>query len=371
MRPLPPSAALAAAALLAACGGSLPGPRFPTPAPGTVAAHGYTTIGNAIFDSTGARRIFHGVNRPSLEWRPDGLQFGPADYALIRSWKADLVRIPLNQDFWLRGAAQHDSTYPATVDRVVREALAAGLHVLLDLHWSDRGDLSIRKSAQQRMPDANSIEFWKEVAAKYKDETHVFFDLYNEPHDVSWKQWRDGGRLDVAYVGDEHNRDEPYLAAGMQQLYDAVRSTGARNLVFVGGLDWGYDLTGVPEHRISGFNIVYSTHPYIWKKDWVPRAFFLAETDPVFMGEFGSGDCSTRTYSDAIELADRLQLSWAAWAWYGAAGSGVCKFPTLIKDWSGAPTPMGEVVKAALARYLPSGMLPEKTAEGKATSASR
>ncbi len=363
MRRLHLPAALAAAAILASCGHSLPAPSSPTPAVGRVAAHGYTTVGNAIFDSTGARRVFHGLNRPSLEWRSDGEQFSPADFALIHDvWKSDLVRIPLNQDFWLKGAAQYDSTYAATVDRVVHQALAAGLHVLLDLHWNDRGDLQVRKSGQQRMPDVNSIEFWKQVAARYKGETHVFFDLYNEPHDVTWKQWHDGGMLDVGIVGDERKRDEPFVAAGMQQLYDAVRSTGARNLVFVGGLDWGYDMTGVPAHPIRGYNIVYSTHPYVWKHSWREKAFFLAATEPLFMGEFGTGDCSTHSYTEAIALADSLQLSWAAWAWYGHAED-ICKWPTVIKDWSGTPTVMGDVVKAALARYLPSGLLP---GEGKA-----
>lgn len=358
MRRLRFAAALAAAAVLASCGRSLPAPRFPTPAPGAVAAHGYTTVGNAIFDSTGARRVFHGVNRPSLEFNPRGEHFAPADFALIRDgWKSDLVRIPLNQDYWLKGAALYDSTYEATVDRVVRDALAAGLHVLLDLHWNDRGDLGIARAGQQRMPDVNSIAFWKQVAAKYRDETHVFFDLYNEPHDVTWAQWRDGGMLDVGIVGDERKRDEPFVAAGMQQLYDAVRSTGARNLVFVGGLDWGYDLTAVRQHRIQGYNIVYSTHPYSWKHHWAEKAFFLAATEPLFMGEFGSGDCSTQPYTDAIALADSLQISWASWAWYGQAQD-ICKWPTVIKDWNGTPTVMGEVVKAALARYLPSGLLP-------------
>ena len=32
----------------------------------------------------------------------------------------------------------------------------------------------------------------------------------------------------------------------MQQLYDTVRATGAQNLVIIGGLNWAYDLSGVP-----------------------------------------------------------------------------------------------------------------------------
>ena len=330
----------------------------PTPRAGAVAPHGYATVGNAIYDSTGAPRIFHGVNRPSLEWRPDGVAFSAGDFALMRDWKADLVRIPLNQDFWLKGAKQYDPAYEATVDRVVRLALAAGLHVLLDLHWSDRGNLAIERSGQQRMPDANSVEFWKQLAARYRDESHVFFDLYNEPFGVSWEVWQKGGNP-PPFTRDDGKVDSAFVAVGMQEIYDAVRGTGARNLVFIGGLDWGYDLTGVPSHRIKGYNIVYSTHPYQWKPEWESRAFFLAQTDPVFMGEFGSGDCGTAPYTAAIEQADRVQASWAAWAWWGGSqGEGICKFPTIVDGWQGKATPMGAVVKAALARYEASGRLP-------------
>ncbi|MEZ4302666.1 MAG: cellulase family glycosylhydrolase [Polyangiaceae bacterium] len=86
----------------------------------------------------------------------------------------------------------------------------------------------------------------------------------------------------------------------MQSLYDAVRATGANNLVLIGGLDWAYSLQGVPAHRIQGFNIVYVTHPYNypgkqpgdWDNDWG----FLTATDPVMVTEFGSFDCSTWYY---------------------------------------------------------------------------
>ncbi len=333
---------------------------------GIVAARGYTTFANAIFDSTGSVRVFHGVNRPSLEWRPDGEHLGAEDFRLMRQvWRSDLVRIPVNQDFWLEGAALHHPDYRANVERAVRQALDAGLHVLIDLHWSDKGDLQIKRAGQQRMPDVNSLAFWKEIAALYRSESHVFFDLYNEPHDVSWEIWRDGGSAPTVTMPDGKT-DSAFTAVGLQQLYDAVRGAGAENLVIAGGLDWGYDLSGVPTHRLTGHNIVYSTHPYIWKKEWQSRAFFLAATDPVIMGEFGSGDCSTKPYEDAIALADRHRTSWLAWAWWSGQPDQICKFPAILASWDGTPSATGAVVKAALARYLPSGLLPPAVAVAEA-----
>ena len=48
----------------------------------------------------------------------------------------------------------------------------------------------------------------------------------------------------------------------MQKLVDTVRSAGASNLVLVGGLDWGYDLSQIATYHLNGTNIVYDTHPY-------------------------------------------------------------------------------------------------------------
>ena len=163
-------------------------------------------------------------------------------------------------------------------------AETAGLDVVLDLHWSDSGvfdNCLVNKGCeQQRMADVNSLTFWSEVATRYQNDGRVMFELYNEPNQVSWSAWKSGGPANG------------FQAVGMQQLYDTVRATGAQNLVLIGGLDWAYDLSGVPANRIAGYNIAYATHPYDAGSrrpaDW-GRAFgFLTRTDPVVITEFGN-----------------------------------------------------------------------------------
>ena len=158
------------------------------------------------------------------------------------------------------------------------------------------------------------------------------FELYNEPHDVSWSVWRSGGTASSGFQ-----------AVGMQQLYDAVRATGAQNLVIIGGLDWAYDLSGVPANRIDGYNIAYATHPYnapgkqpvLWDSAWG----FLTETDPIIVTEFGDTEtaCATDYSAALIQYADAHVTSWTAWAWY----PGGCSFPALIDDWSATPSAFG------------------------------
>jgi hypothetical protein len=169
----------------------------------------------------------------------------------------------------------------------------------------------------------------------------VLFELYNEPKVIPWEVWLSGGSVD------------DFTAVGMQQLYDAVRSTGATNLVIVGGIDWAYDLSGVADHPVQGYGILYATHPYDFSNkqpsDWDRAWGFLTSTAPVIVTEFGSltDSCPTAYSKQLIEYADAHEASWTAWAWY----VGGCKFPSLITNWSGTPSPSGEVVKAALLGY--------------------
>lgn len=294
-------------------------------------------MGNTIYDADGNVHIFRGVARPSLEWNVNGENLSAQDYQRMAGWGANVVRIAVNQGFWLNGSTAYAPAYEGTIDQNIDWALAAGLDVILDLHWSDRGDFGTWPD-QQRMADQNSILFWQQVATKYKDDGRILFELYNEPHDITWDVWRNGGPS-----GDGFN------AVGMQQLYDTVRATGANNLVILGGVHWAYDLSGVPSHAITGHNIVYATHLYNFP-DKLPPAWaqawgFLTDTYPVFITEFGNVmSCDPDYSSDVVDYAATRGLSWTAWAWY----VGGCEFPSLITDWSGTPSPEGQVVRAAL-----------------------
>jgi endoglucanase len=133
-----------------------------------------------------------------------------------------------------------------------------------------------------------------------------------------------------------------------------VRATGAHNLVIVGGLYWGYDLSHVPANRIDGYNILYSTHPYnnapargprFWDVYWGA----LTATDPVIVTEFGDTNptCAPDFAAQVVAYADAHGAGWTAWGWY----PGGCAFPALINDWAGTPSALGELVGSALATY--------------------
>src|SRR6266571_3466148 len=96
------------------------------------------------------------------------------------------------------------------------------------------------------MPDQDSVTFWQQVAGIYKNYRNVLFEIYNEPHWLdNWPCWRNGCAIVGDYsglTGHDHSRYN-YQAVGMQTLLDIIRLSGANNLVVVGGIDWGFDLS--------------------------------------------------------------------------------------------------------------------------------
>ena len=316
---------------------------------------GFSIIGNKIFDPGSCKPVlFHGAARPSLQWwynaDDEFAQFGQ-QAAMLKSWGANLIRLPVSQSYWVAGtywnrqAVAAGIDYKAKVVNAVQQARALGLTVIVDLHSSDRGDAGYSATPDiWKMADANnSIPFWRDVAATFKNDGGVIYELYNEPHpredvwvdqqmDVqAWKLWRDGGLVEAGkdYPCADCATLPAYTAAGMQQLYDVVRSTGARNLVLMNGVHWGYSLQGVPQYRVNGYNIIYGTHPYDWadkQPDQFEKEFgFLAATDPVMISEFGSYTCAPDPaahtlgpdYNKAVlDYADQKGMSWVAWAFW-------------------------------------------------------
>ena len=287
---------------------------------------------------------------------------------VMAAWGANVVRISLNQDFWLKADANgnanptYDSSYEATVDQQVQWAKMYKLDVILDLHWSDKGDfavaancLSAKTGCQQDMADAHSVLFWQQLATKYKDNPQVLFELYNEPKvggymptSANWDTWLNGGT------------SSGFAVHGMQELYNAVRMSGAQNLVIIGGLNWANDLSGVPAHAVNGSNIIYNTHVYqtSMPSSWDASFGSLSAKYPVIATEFGdhSGSCSTALSSNFIAYANKKgsngdnppsELSWTAWAFYSANGVDQCKFPTLLSSWY-TPNVSGMIVQSAL-----------------------
>jgi endoglucanase len=316
---------------------------------GTTTSSAYTVEGNKIVNSAGQDVYLHGVDRPSLEWSCSGSSvtgqgtgIPASDFTTMhKDWNADSVRIAVSEDRWLSGTASTCSTYQSNVETAVKNALAAGMIAIIDLHWSDQGN-GANATGQQCMPDQNSVTFWQQVATMYKSNPNVWFELYNEPYPpgssqtAEWNTLENGGSVTCNSLTGNHSAT--WNAPGMQTLVNTVRATGAKNIVIAGGLSFSSVLAGEP--TLTGGNVAYSVHPYENTSDpdgstdgsWANNFGNRAAVVPVIATEFGDKSCGAPTYDNAIlSYFKAHDMGFTAWAWY----VGGCSFPSLITNAAG------------------------------------
>jgi endoglucanase len=292
--------------------------------------------------------------------------------AAMRSWGFNAARVELNESCWLgvQGVkpAYSGMPYREAIERYVDALNAAGMYVIIDMHFSSTGT-GRKATGQEPMPDETyAPAFWSSVAAAFKNDPAVIFDLFNEPYpnrntdsEAAWKCVLDGSAGGTC-------SGFRYEAAGMQQLLDSVRATGATNVVMVGGPQFAGDLDRWLQYEPTDplHQLAASIHIY-WKS--VKRPDFspcfdsacwrevlapLSAEVPIVVGEVGELDCADTLYPPFLEFADEHDISYLAWAWFvGRCASE----PSLLTSYTGTPTAYGVGYREHLAA-LGLGTLP-------------
>ena len=312
--------------------------------------------GNRLVDANGRTVRLLGVSRSSFEyacaqgWGMSSGRLDNASIAAMKKWRINTVRLPLNEACWLGletvKPEYRGENYRREILAYVKRLHAAGLYVVLDLHWNAPGNEPALNDWYHADAD-HSPAFWRSVAKTFRTDRAILFDLYNEPHDITWKCWRDGCRV-------PEGPRAPGLAAGMQQLVNAVRSTGSKHPLLLGGINWGNDLSGWlrwrpadPARQLVASVHVYASNACGEKACWDAVIAPVARRVPVVTGEIGQGDCKHDFIERYMSWADRHGVSYLAWAWNDWG----CEKPGLIKDYDGTPTSTyGEGFRAHLAR---------------------
>ena len=145
----------------------------------------------------------------------------------------------------------------------------------------------------------------------------------------------------------------------MQQMINAVRSTGANNVLMLGGEEYSNDLTDWLQYEPTDpdHNLVASWHSYNFntcstQSCWTSQVAPVAASVPVVAGEIGENDCAGSYITPLTTWMESEGISFLAWAWNAdfACSSG----PGLITDYTGTPTAYGAAYKAIL-QALPAG----------------
>lgn len=360
--------------------------------------------GNRLMNDIGDVVVLRGINRSGMEYTERGSKGGHFATArlnagitlanvrqMVIEWGANVLRVPLNQEWVLTR-----DDYLNDLDRIIEMAAAFGAYTILDLQWFDdhrafgwwnsRRDPKIDANRVPPLPEANSVRMWQLLADRYRRQTAVLYDIFNEPHRPVVDN-KDPLNNDTEFIALPVRTDTEWAEqwhAWVRRIEHAIHTRHGDAVLLVGGWDWSLDLTRAPVLGSTGAplpNVVYSAHVYrldrsSTRTDTIDKIKALTGGDllrakhPVFFGEWGGDatqdkqgvaqpppwDSEILTWGNDLEqylrsghrFTDGLWrgiAGWTAWSWLdwpplaSAAGT-----PAGIA----APTEFGELVRGAL-----------------------
>ncbi|MDE3149792.1 MAG: glycoside hydrolase family 5 protein [Acidobacteriota bacterium] len=335
------------------------------------------TAGGAIVDSNGVRVHLNAVNWYGSEGEDyvvEGLQANTISNIVheIQSRGFNAVRLPWSLELYennpvvgnyalTANPALEGNTALTILDQVVNALTGAGIMVILDNHGSS-SDIKNEDGCwyDSAYPESSWINGLEGMAQRYANNPLVIgMDLRNEPHSTSYCTATWGGSANT----DWH--------AAAERGGNAVLSVNANLLIFVEGVNYAADLSGVSSLPIAlnvANHVVYEAHDYgfwysglagytNWYNKITPKWGYLvngSNPQPLWIGEFGTchtaSTCVSSTnntdkgyWFDFITSYIRdFNVDWSYWAMNGttetqmAAGfGGEETYGVLNMAWNG------------------------------------
>jgi hypothetical protein len=252
------------------------------------------------------------------------------DLVTASGWKTHVVRLPVYGSGSTRAgqpnnfpengpASAQDTWFNSFLKPAVDYATSKNLYAIVD--WHEIASASAR--------DAAAKAFWTYMAPKFKNQSNVLYEVFNEDSDTNqWSNWQP-------------------LAQGWVNI---IRNAGANNVVLVGGPQWAQTIGGSATNPITGGNIAYVAHIYCSHYNNASSKSYIANqvaqaaaAAPVFITEWGysASENDTAGYVTWMKnFGSTYGASWTAWvispSWTPSmfnADRSVTAFGQSVKDW--------------------------------------
>jgi hypothetical protein len=241
--------------------------------PSPVELHGQLRVRDGVLeDQHGERVQLKGVSSMWLNWEEDGFAENVTALRWMRNnWRLNVVRASMGIE--PGGAYLSDpETARARVQRIVDNAIDAGVYVIID--WHDH-------NAHEHEDEA--IAFFRDMATAYGETPNVIYEPFNEPLQVDWS-----------------SLVKPYHEA----VVGAIRPIDPDNIIILGTPTWSQDVERPAQSPVAGDNLMYTLHFYsCTHKDWLRKKgdYALGNGLALFVTEWGAthaaptGSCASRT----------------------------------------------------------------------------
>lgn len=229
-----------------------------------VSNHGKLSVnGKNIVDEHGNTFIIQGISTHGIAWFPKYINIDTFK-TLRDEFNANTIRIAMYSDV----NAGYNKSLHELVSKGVDYATELGMYVIIDWHILSDNNPNQNKSS--------AIQFFTEMANKYKNYNNVLYEICNEPNgNVTW------------------NKDiKPYA----EELIQVIRKIDDDAIIIVGTPTWSQDVDIVSQNQIENQkNIVYALHFYAatHKQDLRNKLKIALNNNlPVLVSEFGISDAS-------------------------------------------------------------------------------
>ena len=242
------------------------------------------TDGNVIKDPCGNTVVLRGIDLIDLGFLQDweGGAIAMVDRLTNKSdpcgsspgWYPRVLRImiapPDSVSGWPHPFDPSNSDLYNLLRSVVDYCKTKDLYAIVDWHYVDNTYSHV----------ASTNQFWTYMAPKFANDSHVIFELFNEP-------------INTSFGSD--NANWLSVRTDMQNWINIVRSYAPNNLIFVAGPSWSQAIGPAATYPLTGDNIVIVSHIYPghWLSSPAGNNWYTTHINncltkyPVFMSEWG------------------------------------------------------------------------------------
>lgn len=162
-----------------------------------------------------------------------------AHIQLMSTMGFSTLRLPVSFDHWNLRTLPYiisASTYFTAIDQIIIWCDTYGMKLIIDNHFGVLSDASYSTEVSR----VSSI--WQQVAHRYRntDPEKVFFEIYNEPFNISDSNWKNSA---ISFV-------------------NAIRAEAPNHTIVVGANDWNIIIRLVVMGVLEDPNIIYTFHYY-------------------------------------------------------------------------------------------------------------
>jgi aryl-phospho-beta-D-glucosidase BglC (GH1 family) len=171
---------------------------------------------------------------------------GPEDFARVRSWGFDHVRLPVDYfNVFDARTLEPEESILGLLDRAIAQITSAGLNVLFDLHKCPGHDFHDGGSrAQTFFTDPAQREaakrVWAHLAERYGSRSDVLLEILNEPVSEDSKDW-------------DRVKNE---------MFAHIRRYAPKSTIVVGSNRWNHPDEFARLTPVDDDNVLYSFHFY-------------------------------------------------------------------------------------------------------------